>query len=270
MLHLTLSSDFGLLDHASAVIKGKFYSAFDSIIITDITHVNNANQLKETIYHVKASAPYFPNNTVHLIYNNMYVDAAKRILYTFIDNQHYFCANNGLLPLMFNDRAASYFFLNETIYPYNYIQMTDVLIRQIELLQQGNKNGLIPANAQEMVFVHVPTPSVQEKGIDLRILWVDSFGNVVLDITRAQFDEVRKGRNFRIINWRNDEINSISHHYNDVPPGIALCLFNTAGYLEIAVNNGSAAHLLGISLSNEREKYYYKIKLHFDDPNSST
>jgi S-adenosylmethionine hydrolase len=270
MLHLTLSSDFGLLDHAPAVIKGKFYSAFRNITITDITHVNNPNHLKETIYHVKASAPYFPANSFHLIFNNIYEDPYRRIMYTCVDDQHFFCANNGLLPLMFNDRAATYYFLEESVQPYNYIQLTDVLIRQIELLHQGNKQGLIPANAQDMFFVNVPMPAMQEKGIDLRVLWVDGFGNVVLDINRAQFEEVRRGRTFRIINWRYDEINSVSQHYNDVAPGQLLCLFNTAGNLEIAMNKGNAASLIGISLTDEREKYFYKIKLHFDDPSSST
>lgn len=268
MLHLTLSSDFGLHDHASAVIKGKFYSAFPAITITDITHVNNPTQLQETIYHVKASFHYFPANTFHLLFNNMYVDERRRILYTCIDDQHFFCANNGLLPLLFNDRAATYYFLEEPVNPYNYIQLTDVLIRQIDVLHQGSKHGLIPADAKDMEFIQIPTPGLKEKGIDLRVLWIDSFGNVILDINREQFEEARKGRQFKIICYR-EEINSISLHYNDVAPGIFLCLFNTAGYLEIAVNRGNAASLLGMQQSNEREKYFYKVKLHFDDPNSA-
>lgn len=198
----------------------------------------------------------------------MYVDEKRRILYTCIDDQHFFCANNGLLPLLFNDRAATYYFVEETVYPYNYIQLTDVLIRQIDVLKEGSKRGLIPAEAKDMTFVQAPTPALQEKGIDLRVLWIDSFGNVILDINREQFEEARKGRNFKIISWRYDEINSISQHYNDVAPGRILCLFNTAGNLEIAVNQGNAATLLGMSLTNDREKYFYKIKLHFDDPSS--
>ena len=264
MLHLTLSSDFGLLDHAPAVIKGKLYTAFPDIRITDITHVNNPTQFQETVYHVKSSFHYFPTHTFHLIFNNMYVDPRHQILYTCVDDQHFFCANNGLLPHLFNDRAATYYFVEEAVSPYNYIQLTDVLIRQIDVMQQGSKRGLIPADAKDMVFVQVPTPALQEKGIDLRVLWIDGFGNVILDINREQFEEARKGRRFKIISWRSDEINSISQHYNDVEPGRILCLFNSAGYLEIAMNQGNAASLLGMSLTNDREKYFYKIKLHFD------
>lgn len=193
----------------------------------------------------------------------MYVDKRRQILYTHVDNQHFFCANNGLLPFLFNDRATTYYFVEEQVDPYNYIELTNVLIRQIEALQQDKMWGLIPADAKDLVLVQLPTPALQENEIDLRVLWIDGFGNVILDINRKQFEEARRGRGFKIINWRSDEINTISLHYNDVDRGKALCLFNTAGYLEIAVNQGNAANLLGMSLTNEREKYFYKIKLHF-------
>ena len=263
MLHLTLSSDFGLLDHAPAVIKGKLYSAFPNCRITDITHVNNPTQFQETAYHIKSSFHYFPAKTFHLIFNNMYSDEKHRILYACVDDQHFFCPNNGLLPYLFNDRAITYYFIEIDVEPYNYIQLTNVLIHQIEVLQKNNKSGLIQADVKDMVIVNVPTPALQEKGIDLRVLWIDSFGNVVLDMNREQFEEARQGRGFKIISWRSDEINTISRHYNDVDRGRVLCLFNTAGYLEIAVNQGNAANLLGMSLTNDREKYFYKIKLHF-------
>ncbi|MBL7793623.1 MAG: SAM-dependent chlorinase/fluorinase, partial [Saprospiraceae bacterium] len=38
----------------------------------------------------------------------------------------------------------------------------------------------------------------------------------------------------------------LSRHYYDVPVGEVLCFFNSAGYLEIAVNMGKAATLMGL------------------------
>jgi S-adenosylmethionine hydrolase len=62
---------------------------------------------------------------------------------------------------------------------------------------------------------------------------------------------------------RDEEINAISTHYNDVPEGEKLCLFNTANYLEIAVNKGNAARLFGFQEMTDRSLFYNSVKLFF-------
>jgi hypothetical protein len=43
---------------------------------------------------------------------------------------------------------------------------------------------------------------------------------------------------------------NICQHYYDVPIGEVLCLFNSADHLEIAINMGNAAGLLGFDLED--------------------
>ena len=50
-----------------------------------------------------------------------------------------------------------------------------------------------------------------------------------------------------------DEIDKISETYADVQQGEKLALFNAAGYLEIAINKGNAAGLLGLQGFSERQ-----------------
>jgi S-adenosylmethionine hydrolase len=45
---------------------------------------------------------------------------------------------------------------------------------------------------------------------------------------------------------RFDPITELSNHYSDVEIGEMLCLFNDAGYLELAVNMGRASTQLGL------------------------
>jgi S-adenosylmethionine hydrolase len=47
-------------------------------------------------------------------------------------------------------------------------------------------------------------------------------------------------------------IDRISDSYADVPEGEKLALFNSAGYLEIAINKGNAAGLLGLKGFSEK------------------
>lgn len=263
MLHITLSSDFGLHDHAAAIIKGKLYTAFPECTVTDITHNNTPGQITETVYHVQSVYPYFPSNTFHLIYNDLYANASRRLIYTTADEQHIFGADNGIMLQLFKDKATPFYFLDEIPHPYNYIHVTDAFIRQIDCIRRGVDRGLSPANVKDMHIVQLPSPAIGPDFIEARVLRVDAFGNVILDCTRAQFDYARAGRMFKHILLPTAEITEISTHYDDVLEGKALCRFNSAGYLEIAINHGKANSLLGLSAISEKDLFYQKVKIHF-------
>ena len=83
-----------------------------------------------------------------------------------------------------------------------------------------------------------------------RFVHVDNFENVVVNIRREVFEKTLNGRDFSLFFKRNDPITKLSGNYCDVPVGEQLCLFNAAGFLEIAVNMGKAATLLGLKVED--------------------
>jgi hypothetical protein len=66
---------------------------------------------------------------------------------------------------------------------------------------------------------------------------------VITSITRHFFDLVRKNRKFKII-LPGTQLNKLVNDYNDVPETNALALFNSFGYLEIAINRDKASQML--------------------------
>ena len=97
-------------------------------------------------------------------------------------------------------------------------------------------------------------PMFSDNWIEGQIIFIDNFENVIVNITRGQFEEQRKGRHFKIVFKRDEVIQSISESYADVPEGEKLALFNSAGYLEIAINKGNAAGLFGLKGFSEKTK----------------
>ena len=97
----------------------------------------------------------------------------------------------------------------------------------------------------------------------------DNFENIVVNITKEQFETQRRGRSFRITFKRDEEISSISETYADVPEGEKLALFNSGGYLEIAINKGNAAGLFGLQGFTEQSQnlqnrlFYQTVKIFF-------
>ncbi|MEL6989154.1 MAG: SAM hydroxide adenosyltransferase, partial [Bacteroidota bacterium] len=91
-------------------------------------------------------------------------------------------------------------------------------------------------------------PVVGEHYIRGVVVHIDNYENVIININKDLFEQYRKGRNFAIYFKHNDPIRQISQHYHEVPIGETLCLFNSSEYLEIAINMGQAASLLGLKL----------------------
>jgi S-adenosylmethionine hydrolase len=117
-------------------------------------------------------------------------------------------------------------------------------------------------------------PLYGEDWIEGQIIFIDNFENVIVNITQEQFEEHRKGRRFKIVFKRDEVIERISGSYADVPQGEKLVLFNSAGYMEIAINKGNAAGLFGLRGYNENNQemssmmqnrlFYQTVKVFFE------
>jgi S-adenosylmethionine hydrolase len=79
--------------------------------------------------------------------------------------------------------------------------------------------------------------------------YIDSYGNVMCNISKILFEQVGKGKEFKI-EFARYEIGKISKNYNDVPEGEILALFNAANQLEIAMNRDRANSMLNLKLND--------------------
>jgi S-adenosylmethionine hydrolase len=96
------------------------------------------------------------------------------------------------------------------------------------------------------------------------VIYIDNYGNVVTNIKRAFFENIQKGRTFEI-SARNHKFKTIFKRYSDIvnfeipedkrhDEGRGLVVFNSGGFLEIAVYKsnsatvGSASTLMGLDL----------------------
>ena len=95
-------------------------------------------------------------------------------------------------------------------------------------------------------------------------IYIDSYGNVITNITKSLFQQVRKGRSFTIL-FRSSAyaITKISRKYSQVPEGEKIALFGSSEHLEIAINKGvegaggGANKLFGL-------KIYDTVTIEFD------
>jgi S-adenosylmethionine hydrolase len=257
---ITILSDLGLRDTQVASLKASILKHTPATPVVDISHAVAQYDLQQAAYLLLCSYPWFPKHSVHIVAVDIFADKAARTV-AIEYNDHFFIApDNGILPLAFRSKTGDYRLCFELNKPLRFADWTDLAGKAAaEMIANKNISHLQPYN-----IVNAPTPVPPQAtplGIDCRVLYIDRFGNVVLDITKAQFEELIGDKPFRIKVMRMQDISNISNNYSDVKEGEPLCRFNRAGFLEVAVNRQSAASLFGLESYSSASLKYRTIKL---------
>ena len=261
---ITLTTDFGGQNHHVASVKGKILTLLNDCQIVDLSHSASKFNLQQTAYIFKSSYLNFPKETIHFVFNNLHENKNQQLIYVYENGHHIFCADNGFITLLFHDKAIQIYRLTEKINQYNFLSVTETFLGNIALHNHNQPMDIALVSVDEIEVKRPHFAFYQNNIIDAQVLLIDYFGNVVLNVTRTMFEEFGQGRKFKIHFMRDEEITKISTYYNDVEVSDEVCLFNSADYLEIAINQGSAANLFGFSNSSERSLFYNSIKIFFE------
>ena len=248
MAIITLTSDLGFRDHYAAIVKGAIATAVPNASIIDISHNIAAFDIQQAAYILRSSYRHFPEKTVHVIGVEAEGRSPKRCIAASHDQHFFVCIDNGLMSLVFEEQLHEVVEIAGSAGFKSPFLIKDVLVPAACRLASGkglNQVGAPTQNVESRMFLNPPEPP---DVINAKVVYVDGFGNVILDVTRHKFDRVGRGRSFTIYFKRRETLEKIHTTYNEVPSGERLCLFNSAGHLEIAINKGSAKNLFGLSI----------------------
>ncbi len=247
MTIVTLTTDFGLQDYYVGAAKGALLNAHPSLQIVDITHNIKNHDIVGAAYILKNVWQNFPEGTIHIVSVQNYSGNRGRFLSTYHRGHYFICPDNGIFSLVFEEKP-------EKVYELLFSGLRLKPIREVVAGAVGHiaKNlpfdtiGLEATDVVEKIAFHPVISSAQIRGT---VIHIDQYENAILNITRALFDKVGRGRPFSLSFKRHDPITRLSHYYNDAPVGESLCIFNSDN-LEIAINMGSASELLGIRIDD--------------------
>ncbi|WP_078668335.1 SAM hydrolase/SAM-dependent halogenase family protein [Chitinophaga eiseniae] len=244
---ITLTSDIGMQDYLVGAIKGQLWHYCPECHVTDITHHISPFNLPQATYICKSAFAWFPLGTFHFVLINLFDRRPDHVLVAEHNGQYIGCADNGLLTMIAGgmpERVIKIPLPPDA--PKTTFTMIQLLAMAARELSRGKALGEIGPLTQSIQIKHNLQPLVGDDFIEGQIIHIDSFENVVVNITRDQFNAQRRNRRFQIFFRRNEVINQISETYADVAEGQKLAIFNAAGYLEIAINKGNAAGLFGL------------------------
>lgn len=248
---VTLTSDFGYKDPYLGVLKGKFLSAHPEVNLIDISHEIDPFNILEASYVIQTAYPHFPKGTVHLIAIDVEKNLEQNHVAIKYDDHYFVAADNGILTMLTHNNSPTQVVeinIHNTIAS---IQTDlDVLMHCAIHLSKGGILNLIGKEIESLKKISVPTAwfSADFETLHGNVIYIDHYGNVVVNISQSLFNEIGKGRAFEI-EIKPRPIKKIFKKYSDFGvhdkyalkdfEGSELAIFNEAGYLEIALYKGN-------------------------------
>lgn len=272
MAILTMTTDMGQRDYLVGAIKGQFLNLLPGLNIVDITHYLSQTNFPLAAYTCSNAFRYYPQGSFHLVLVNLFAEPVQHVLMAKHEGQYIICPDNGLLTMITGIKPKEVVAIAMTARP-ALLDITARLAEKIALFTETGNMTDAGSQVQQIEERYPLRPMVGPDWIEGQILFIDQFENVVINITRNEFEEVRKGRNFKIVFTRNESIERLSDNYAGVPEAEKLAWFNSAGYLEIALRNGNMAGLFGLqgfreqapSVPASSNKWFYQtVRIFFE------
>ncbi len=258
---ITILSDLGTQDTYVSHIKVMLarHRYFSDIV--DISHAVNRGDIQHGAYLTLSTYKYFPAGTIHLLLAGAFPNNRQKLILA-LHGGHYFLApDNGLLPLIFGEQQPTTLLCHEFNATTGLQEWMGQVTKAISLLDSGAApESKYPAHVPHRALM-ATAPIMFNNRVDCSILHIDRYGNIVININKEQFDSLTADRKFSIkLLGIKDEVGTVSQHYNDVAEGRLLCRFNSAGFLEIAINQ-SPGNAMKPSPMPERSINYDKISI---------
>lgn len=261
---ITLTSDIGQKDYLTGAIKAQLLQMIPEATLIDISHDLTPFNYPQAAYVCRNAIKNFPDFTFHIVLVNLFENIHDHLLLAFHNRQYILCADNGLLTMIAEEKPELVIGLpmDKTVLK-NALYIARTFGGGIQALAAGKKIDSIGIPDIEILEKNPLRPLLGDNWMEGQIIFIDHFENVVINITREAFEAQRKGRRFTIVFKRDEIIDKICETYADVPEGEKLALFNAAGYLEIAINKGNAAGLLGLQGYSEKQSAHLQNRLFY-------
>jgi S-adenosylmethionine hydrolase len=237
---ITLLSDFGLQDPYAGVMKGVIFSHCADCNIVDLTHLIPPHDIWLGAIQLERAVPHFPNGSIHVAVVDPGVGSQREPILIVGQKAIYIGPNNGIFSLALKrDSVRNVYVIQPGLHTPNRPSTTfhgrDVFAPIAGKVAKGlDPQEVGPALAEPLVQLEL-------EDLQQRVLCIDRFGNVQLGVHR---DRLNGGVSGIKLGER-----KLPFHltYSQVAEGELLCLWNSDGYLEVALNAGSAASELALT-----------------------
>ncbi len=238
---ITLLTDFGHTDVYVGVMKGVIAQINPALSVVDLTHEIPPQNLALASFQLGNAYSYFPRNTVHVVVVDPGVGSQRRAITYQTDAGIFVAPDNGILthvlsqtdPLAAVELTQSQYWRTDA--PSTTFHGRDVFAPVAAHLATGVPLSELGSalDPQQLIRLEQSPLFHSEQGIVGVIQAIDQFGNLITNIPALDVPP----------DWTVEIGTHIVPRgitYSSVPQGEAVSLIGSHGWLELAVNGGSA------------------------------
>jgi hypothetical protein len=251
-----LTTDFGLRDEFSGVMKGVIYGRCPAARLVDLTHDIAPHDVRHAAQVIAAAYGYFPPGTIHVVVVDPGVGSSRRIILLAACDQLLLAPDNGVASLLLPrlDRVYEvsnrYLFLQPVSSTFH---GRDVFAPVAARLACGLPPAAVGAEVAADSLVVLPFPALRRDGDTLHgaVIDIDRFGNLITNIDRENAGRLCDGafHKLRVVIGPLT-IRGIAPAYETARAGEPVALFNSRNLLEIGLCRASAARQLQLGLDS--------------------
>ena len=250
-----------MTDHFVGTMKGVILNIFPRANIVDITHDVAPFEINEGAFVIAQAYRYFPKKTVHVIVVDPGVGSERRPILAEMAGQYFVAPDNGVLSMIYSrEEKKKVRHITSDKYFLQPVSRTfhgrDVFAPVGAHLAAGEPAARFGKTIDDYVKLAIGKPVRTGKRVwSGTILKVDRFGNLITNLHIDDFEDVRS-RPFEL-NVGLQQTSRMASTFSESAPGELFAVVGSSGYIEVAVNQGSAAKMLGVASGSPVELTLY-------------
>jgi S-adenosylmethionine hydrolase len=252
---ITLTTDFGLADPFVGIMKGVILGIAPDVDIVDITHDIRSYDILEAAFLIETAYRYFPAGTIHVIVVDPGVGSARRPMAASAKDHMFVAPDNGVLSYVLQSdpktpAPATYWIKNQSLFLKAVSQTfhgRDIFAPVAAHISLGTPIGSVGPRITDFVKKPLPKPRPQGGKIVGTVLRIDKFGNIITNLKKSHLGTIFTIRVAGL------SITRLCANFSEAEPGEFFAVEGSTGYIELALNQGSAADRLNVSLGAEIE-----------------
>lgn len=247
---ITLTTDYGTMDHFVGAMKGVVLTANPEAEVHDISHSVLPYDILDGALAIAQAAPYFPPNTIHIVVVDPGVGTERRPILVRGDLHYFIAPDNGVLSVIYEQQetlsvrhiTSEHYFRTPVS---NTFHGRDIFAPVAGWLSKNWQPASFGEEIEDFVRLTVPKPRAEGNVVRGLVLRVDHFGNLITNLTPDGTPQLSAGDGKFKIRVGSGEITRFVQHFAQGAAGEIFALVGSSGYVELAMNRASAARTLG-------------------------